>query len=76
MQTFSLGEEVVGERNAWWQGKVTCGYGKGTGVINSGIEWKLDSFDEVKDDGILKSTRYESVSRECLLLKHRDTDIN
>ncbi len=47
-----------------------CRYGESLRVINSGVEGELDSFDEVKGDGILEPTRdksvYQVVSGEAL----------
>jgi len=57
MQAFGFGKEVVAERDACGQCKVTRRYGKRIGVVNSGIEGKLDSFNEVEGDGILKATK-------------------
>jgi hypothetical protein len=63
MQSLRLGEEIVGQRDVFREGQIICRDRERPGVVDRGVERELDSFDEVKGDGVLEPTRDRSVFR-------------
>ena len=45
MDSFGLGEDVVGEGDVGWEREVGVGDWEGCGGVDGGVEWELDALD-------------------------------
>lgn len=73
MQTFGFGEEIVAKRDGRREGKISCRHRKRGGVVYTGIQRELYSFNQVKSDCVFEPTESSQLQH---VLEAADTNIN